>query len=182
MKIYRKTHKKEIKRESKQYYQEHKVIKKKKNKYWYKIHKKQHLKSMKNWRETHKEQYLRLMKEWRKTHKKQINEQQSLRLKKDINFKLTCNLRSRIYHALKENSKSQITINLIGCSIEKLKSYLEKKFTKGILWSNYGKWHIDHIRPCSSFVLSKVSEQRKCFNYKNLQPLWAKENLRKARK
>jgi hypothetical protein len=45
-------------------------------------------------------------------------------------------------------------------------------------WDNYGfyGWHIDHIRPCASFDLSKPSEQRKCFNYTNLQPLWATEN------
>jgi hypothetical protein len=49
-------------------------------------------------------------------------------------------------------------------------------------WSNWGKfgWHIDHIRPCASFDLSKKSEQLKCFNYSNLQPLWAVENLKKG--
>jgi hypothetical protein len=45
-----------------------------------------------------------------------------------------------------------------------------------------GKIHCDHIRPCASFDLSKASEQRKCFHYANLQPLWAKENLEKGYK
>ena len=51
-------------------------------------------------------------------------------------------------------------------------------------WENFmkGEIHIDHIRPCSSFNLSDTEEQRKCFNYKNLQPLWAVDNLRKADK
>jgi len=48
-------------------------------------------------------------------------------------------------------------------------------------WENYGKWHIDHILPCSSFDMSKESEQRKCFHYTNQRPLWKKENLSRAR-
>lgn len=49
-------------------------------------------------------------------------------------------------------------------------------------WENQGKngWEIDHIRPCSSFNLEDPEEQRKCFNYKNLQPLWAKDNMIKG--
>jgi len=46
-------------------------------------------------------------------------------------------------------------------------------------FSNYGKWHIDHIIPCARFDLRKPNEQKKCFNYKNLQPLWAFDNLSK---
>jgi hypothetical protein len=47
-------------------------------------------------------------------------------------------------------------------------------------FKNYGKWHIDHIRPCASFDLSKASEQKECFHYTNLQPLWAEDNLSKG--
>ena len=47
-------------------------------------------------------------------------------------------------------------------------------------WSNYGKWHIDHIKPMSKFNLMKIEDQYKCCNYKNLQPLWAEENLSKG--
>ena len=49
-------------------------------------------------------------------------------------------------------------------------------------WDNYGDWHIDHIRPCCSFDLSKIEEQEKCFHYSNLQPLWAEENMTKGGK
>ncbi len=56
-------------------------------------------------------------------------------------------------------------------------------------WENYGKgdngrgmqeWHIDHIKPCASFDLSKPEQQKLCFNYTNLQPLWAEENMKKG--
>lgn len=44
---------------------------------------------------------------------------------------------------------------------------------------NHGLWHIDHIKPCCSFDLTKADQQRECFHFTNLQPLWAKDNLRK---
>lgn len=102
--------------------------------------------------------------------------------KTDIGFKLLNNMRARLNQALNGNPKVSTTMKLVGCSIDKLKQHLESKFKQGMSWNNYGKWHIDHIRPCASFDLSKASEQRKCFHYTNLQPLWAKENLMKHTK
>ena len=106
----------------------------------------------------------------------------------DINFRISGNLRSRIRIALRGIYKSTSTMNLIGCSVEQLKRHLESQFQLGMTWENYGtgwvgkgmlEWHVDHIIPCISFNLSKPEEQRKCFHYTNLQPLWAGDNLRK---
>jgi hypothetical protein len=90
-------------------------------------------------------------------------------------------LRSRIWDALLYNKKCAHTEELVGCSIPFLKAYFEKKFKPGMTWRNHGNhgWHIDHIRPCASFDLSKPEEQFKCFHYTNLQPLWKEENLKK---
>ena len=112
----------------------------------------------------------------------QINKYLRKRRKNNINFKLAHNLRNRILKVLKGINKSKSTIKLLDCSIEKLKKHLEKQFTKGMNWSNYGKWEIDHIKPCASFDLTKVSEQKKCFHYTNLQPLWKIDNLEKRDK
>jgi len=61
-------------------------------------------------------------------------------------------------------------------------AHIEKQFKPGMNWENYSLygWHIDHIRPCASFDLTKEEEIQKCFHYSNLQPLWAEENLKKA--
>ena len=72
------------------------------------------------------------------------------------------------------------TKTLIGCTSIELKAHLEKQFKEGMTWENYGKWHVDHIVPCASFNFSIPEEHYKCLNYKNLQPLWAEENIKKG--
>lgn len=103
---------------------------------------------------------------------------------KDPQFKLKCLLRTRIWKVLKEQNviKDKHSEELVGCSIEQLKEHIEKQFQLNMTWDNYGQWHIDHIIPCSSFDLTKEDEQKKCFHYTNLQPLWAKDNLKKSNK
>ena len=71
---------------------------------------------------------------------------------------------------------------LLGCSVDEFKLYLESKFKKNMTWDNYGKWHIDHIKPISKFDLTIEEEQKKCFHFTNLQPLWALDNIRKSNK
>ena len=71
----------------------------------------------------------------------------------------------------------------IGCSVSKLRLYLENQFNENMNWNNYGSyWHIDHIIPCDAFDLSIPMQQKECFNYLNLQPLEARENQRKSNK
>ena len=91
---------------------------------------------------------------------------------------------SRINLALRGKNKSETTEDLIGCSITKLKHYLEGEFDSDMNWENYRHdgWHIDHIRPCASFNLELPEEQKKCFHYTNLQPLWWEQNLSKGAK
>jgi hypothetical protein len=97
----------------------------------------------------------------------------------DPQFKLIKRIRGRVKAVLKSGYKSKTITELIGCSADNLKEHLESKFTHGMSWENHGEWHIDHIIPCASFDLSKPEQQKSCFNYKNLQPLWAIDNLRK---
>lgn len=114
--------------------------------------------------------------------KEKINKQERNRRKADINYKITRNLRSRLYGTIKKGHKSASTMQLLGCTIEHLMTHLESKFTQGMTFDNYGEWHIDHIRPCASFDLTDTKQQEVCFNYTNLQPLWADDNLSKGDK
>ena len=100
----------------------------------------------------------------------------------DLAFKIKNLLRGRIWAALKGGKKSTNTMKLVGCSIEEFKNHLEKQFKPGMSWDNQGMkgWHIDHIKPCSSFDLTDPEQQRQCFNWTNMQPLWAHENFTKS--
>lgn len=106
------------------------------------------------------------------------------RYKGDECFRIVQNLRTRMRLALNNSNKADTTQNLLGCTTEELKAHLESQFTDGMSWDNYGMngWHIDHIIPCSSFDMLDPEEQRECFHYTNLQPLWAEDNLRKSDK
>jgi len=95
-----------------------------------------------------------------------------------------CNLRTRVCYAIKNKGytrKSSIK-NILGCEWEVLKEHLEKQFKDGMTWNNYGEWHIDHIKPLSSFDLTRRKDFIKACHYTNLQPLWAKDNLSKGAK
>jgi len=119
---------------------------------------------------------------WSRGHRKETAEYRRGRMATDIQYRLKRTLRRRVQNRLKENSKSASTMELIGCTAAQCKAHLEAQFVDGMTWANHGDWHIDHIRPCASFDLAQQAEQRLCFNYTNLQPLWAADNIAKGAK
>ena len=111
---------------------------------------------------------------------KKSMEYKKLRLATDIQFRLRKNLRSRISTVLKGKSKLGSAVRDLGCSMEFLKEYLESKFQLGMTWNNYGKWHIDHIKPLINFDLTIKEQLLLACHYTNLQPLWANDNWSKG--
>lgn len=130
-----------------------------------------------------KEKIINKNKQWRnKNPGYQKNYEKNRRLN-DIEFRITGSLRSRLSQAVKyQYAIKQSTKELLGCDVSFLRTHLENKFKSGMSWKNYGEWHIDHIKACANFNLKDVEQQKECFNYKNLQPLWAEENIRKSNK
>ena len=99
----------------------------------------------------------------------------------DINYKLSQNLRNRLYMAAKNNYKNGSAVQDLGCSIPELKNYLEARFSPEMTWDNYGPyWHIDHIKPLSSFDLTDRTQFLEACHFANLQPLYWEENLSKG--
>lgn len=146
----------------------------------------------KKWRENNKEKVKSIRAKYNGSLKGQLKSLQYRRAYYKANpdkmvkyrKKLSSKMRTRIYVALHSRylNKRGHTVELLGCSIEELKSFLTLKFLDGMTWENHGKWHIDHKRPCASFNLVDPAEQKLAFHYSNLQPLWAKDNLIKSSK
>ncbi len=161
-KIYRDNNKEHLNNYNKNYYHNNKEVDKVR---------------CKKWREDNKEYYREYCR------KSFINKRNS-----DVEFRILCNLRRRIHHALMGENKSARTIELLGCDIDFLKVHLEKTALRnGYMNFNIedfdGKdFYLDHVLPVSSFDLCNVEEQRRCFNFMNLQILSALDNLRKGSK
>lgn len=121
---------------------------------------------------------------WTKKNKQYIKEYEKRRREEDPSCRIRLRLSARIRDALNYTGhrKAHKTETLLGCPVEVIKQWLESQFREGMNWKNYGVtgWHIDHVKPCSSFDLSDPVQQLECFNYSNLQPLWWWENITKA--
>lgn len=98
--------------------------------------------------------------------------------------KLRTNFSTSIYKALRSNKGRKNWEALVGYTLDKLKIHLEKQFKPGMSWENYGEWHLDHIVPISAFNFEKPEDDdfKRCWALKNLQPLWASDNLKKQAK
>lgn len=102
----------------------------------------------------------------------------------DLNFKLSRVLRTYVSVHIRKGFKSAKSSELLGCSIESFRMYIESLFQPGMSWDNYGRegWHLDHIVAVALFDLTKPEHQRACFHFSNYQPLWWEDNYRKGKK
>jgi hypothetical protein len=187
-KKYRKHNSDKISKQRKVYYTENRDVVLSKSKSYYANNKDSVNEYKKTWREANKDTLVIKRREYYLENRSSILSKQCdyafNRFKTDPVYRMITNIRSRIRSAIKQQSGSKAykSIELLGCSSQKARMHLELQFTEGMTWDNYGKWHVDHIRPCSNFDLTDPEQQKECFNYTNLQPLWAEDNLRKSSK
>lgn len=172
-KQYQQDHKEEITEQRRNHYQETINLQRERAKKYYYQHREERNKYSRNYQQTNKDR-LRIY----------YLDRHYQRLNNNVHYRLLHNLRANITSAFDKRYKSGKAIDLVGCSIDFLKKHLESQFKENMTWENYGKggWHIDHRKPCCTFDLTDPIEQRKCFHWSNLQPLWEEENLKKGKK
>jgi len=146
-----------------------------KSKTWYEQNKEHRKEYLKEYREKNIDK-IRLVK---KTYEKN-------RKHNDPIYKLINNFRTAIYQVLKESNvqKNGHYFEILKYSPDELITHLEEKFIGEMSWDNYGIWHVDHIRPISSFNIQEIGDKSfiECWSLNNLQPLWGDENIRKSNK
>ena len=144
----------------------------------------------KKWYEENKEKWNEYIKEYREKNKDKIREvkrnYERTRKANDPIYKLINNFRTAIYQVLKENNvqKNGHYFDILKYSPDDLIEHLEKQFMDNMTWDNYGKWHVDHIQPISSFNIKTIGDNEfmRCWSLGNLQPLWGEENIKKSNK
>lgn len=98
----------------------------------------------------------------------------------DILFRIIDNCRTRLSYSVKK-LKNNSTIEYLGVKDTFLITWLEFCLDEKMSFDNYGEyWHVDHVIPVSRFNIKTEDEIYICFNWKNLSPLSAKENLTKS--
>jgi hypothetical protein len=179
-KAYREANKDKINANAKAYREANKDKLAAKAKAYYKANKDKR----KAYREANKDKRKAYQQAYQKTNKDKVNANakayHKAKRKTDHLFKLKGNLRARTYLAFKSKGykKESKTAKTLGASYKIVKKHLERQFTDGMNWENYGEWHVDHITPLAS--ANTKDELINLCHFRNLQPLWAEDNLSKG--
>jgi hypothetical protein len=185
-KNYREKNAERVQTRKKRWYEENKKRLLHKGQQYQAENKERILKQKKEYYINHKDECRQRMKQYRIKNKKNINKSRVDQRKADPIKKMEHSLKNRLLKVLRESGikKDIRSRELFGANREFIWNYLESQFKEGMTRENHGAkgWHIDHIKPCSSFNLADPEQQKICFHYTNLQPLWWWENLAKGSK
>jgi hypothetical protein len=157
------------------------------NKAWYAKNRERVLADKVVYHENNRGQRSAYNKIWYRENKEAVSESsrvyQNSKYQNDPYFRLLKFLRRKLRGVLKGKDKLGLAMGLVGCTKIELMLSLQSQFKEGMSWNNYGwgpgKWVVDHVRPCCSFDLTDPMQQKSCFLYANLQPLWWEENMAK---
>ncbi len=176
---YRKENAEKIKVRAAKYYKENKEEITERILIYRKENKNKLYKTMEAWRKKNKEKCKEYQRIGRKRNIKKIREKARIRYEET---KLHCNTSRLVYKSLKGEKNNRMVFSILEYTEIELKQHIQSQFTDGMSWDNYGEWHVDHIVPQCIFNFKKSNdiEFKQCWSLKNLQPLWAKENLSKS--
>lgn len=122
--------------------------------------------------------------EYYRKHKNERLQYERKIYRNDYKKRITKSISTKIYKLLKNNKMNLHWHELVEFNASELIEHLEKQFTPGMSWDNYGEWHIDHIIPIAvwNYTSAEDKEFKLCWSLSNLQPLWASDNQSKGKK
>jgi hypothetical protein len=134
------------------------------------------------YRQAHKEETRAYQREYKIRNREKLNEKQRERYRNKPHFRIAALLRNRLNFVLNGKRRAQSLLDLLGCSAQEARRYIESQFLPGMSWDNHGKWHIDHRKPLKGpgVDLTDPAQLAELCHYTNLQPLWGPENIRKS--
>lgn len=116
------------------------------------------------------------------THKDRIRTHYLVSRRNNPQIAIADRLRGLLTQAIRQGYRASSATEYIGCTLAEFKNYIASLFQPGMSWSNYGRWHLDHVKPLCDFDLTNRDQCLQAFHYTNYQPLWAEANLRKNRR
>ncbi len=184
-KLYKLANKDKVKEREKKYYQEHKDEIKEKTKLWYEENKEKAKETRALYYQNNKQKMDNAKKIWYEKNKEKmklwVNEYMKNRYQTNFDYRIKTIMNKRIRDYIR--SKTQPTLEFLGCSIDDFKKWIEYQFDKNMSWDNMGTyWSFDHVVPCASFDFSKEEDILECYNWTNLRPLKATDNSSKGSK
>jgi len=147
----------------------------------------QHRLRVKKWHRENPERTKETLYAWRKDNQERVREIYRKWYKKKVSqtdsasWKLNHNIGRAIRGSLRGAKNGRHWEDLVGYTVNDLTKHLEKQFKPGMGWDNMGQWHIDHRIPKVVFNFETPTDIdfKRCWSLKNLQPLWATDNLKK---
>lgn len=127
-----------------------------------------------------KEEFKRKAAQWKKYNPDKVRAGQAKWREKPSSKAITF-MRDSLRRVLKLEKNGR-TENILGYTRVELKAHIERQFTKGMCWDNYGMWHIDHIVSISQLIKEGITDPKIINALSNLKPIWAKDNLKKNAK
>jgi len=180
---YRQEHREKINAQKREYYQNNNVEIAAKQREYRQEHKEEIAAYHREYGQEHKEEIATKNRKYGQEHREKIAAKNRKRYANNPQYAMSERCRHRMIRAIRAadlDKKCGSSSKLLGISPSGLKEWLEARFTEGMTWENRSDWHVDHIVPCTAFDLLVEQNQRICFWYQNLQPMWAKDNIQKS--
>lgn len=172
---------------SKQYREANPLKRKEIARKWYENNTDRALAYSRNWRANNPEKVKEMHKLWVKENPekwREIGRRAEAKMNEKPRRRLSRNISCMINKSLNGSKDGRHWETLVGYTIDQLRNHLEKQFKPGMTWENRSQWHIDHIIPLSAhnFQSPEDIDFKRAWSLKNLQPMWAKENIKKSNK